>query len=252
MRSGLAATMVMAWLALGACRNSDVPGAGISDATAAGGGSAAGGGAAGGGGAAAGGGADGGGGAAAGGGGAGADGGLTWFTTCGDPVCRGGGEDAHREIPDVHPCTVERAGQPCSTRDQRCDPHGDCNEVLRCTDRDPKLQPGGCAISSRRFKTDINYLNARDRLRLADEIGQLRLARYKYRDDPRGRLHLGFVLEDAPTVPAADLPNERVDLYAYVSMVVAALQAQRDQLDAQSKELARLRAQIAKVSARAH
>jgi hypothetical protein len=228
--------MVVGWLGLVACRNSDVPGGGLSDAGA-GGGSAGGGGAAGGG--------------AAGGGAGGADAGLTWFTTCGDPVCRGAGEDAHREMPDVPPCTVQRAGQPCSTLGAQCDPRGDCNEALRCTDHDPKTQPGGCPISSRRFKTDISYLGSRDRLRLADEIGQLRLARYKYRDDPRGRLHLGFVLEDAPTVPAADLPHERVDLYAYVSMVVAAVQAQRDQLEVQRKELARLRAQVARLSAKA-
>jgi hypothetical protein len=175
---------------------------------------------------------------------AGGDGGLTWFTTCGDPVCRGAGEDAHREMPDVAPCTTQAAGQPCTTKDQLCDPRGQCNEALRCSDHDPKMQPGGCPISSRRFKTEIAYLTESERLQIAAEVAKLRLARYKYKDDPAGHPHLGFILEDAPGSPAADLQRERVDLYAYLSMVVAALQTQRQQLDLQNKELGLLRSEL--------
>jgi hypothetical protein len=186
----------------------------------------------------------GGGGGAGTGGVAGGDGGLTWFTTCGDPVCRGAGEDAHREMPDVAPCTTQVAGQPCTTKDQLCDPRGQCNEALRCSDHDPKMQPGGCPISSRRFKTEIAYLTESERLQIAAEVAKLRLARYKYKDDPAGHPHLGFILEDAPGSPAADLQRERVDLYAYLSMVVAALQTQRQQLDLQNKELGLLRGEL--------
>jgi hypothetical protein len=191
------------------------------------------------------GGASGGGGGAGGGGGISTgDAGLKWFTTCGDPVCPAPGFDAHRAMPDVAPCTTEQVGQPCATKDQVCDPHGDCNQALRCADHDPKTQTGGCPISSRRYKADITYLDAGERLRIADDLGKLRLARYKYKDDPQGRPHLGFILEDAPDVAAADLPHERVDLYGYLSMVVATLQTQREQLEAQAREIARLRKRL--------
>ena len=202
----------------------------------------------GGGGGHAGGGAGGGGHAGGGAGGtAGADGGLTWFTTCGDPVCRGDGEDAHRPMPDVAPCTTQAAGQPCTTKDELCDPRGSCNEALRCSDHDPKMQPGGCPISSRRFKTGIAYISERDRREISEEVNKLKLARYKYKDDPAGHGHLGFILEDSPGSPAADLQRERVDLYAYLSMVVAALQTQRQQLDLQQKELGLLRNELSRL-----
>jgi hypothetical protein len=184
--------------------------------------------------------------AASGSGGARTDAGLMWFTTCGDPVCHMG-PDAHRAMPDVAPCSTEQAGQPCTTKDQRCDPGGDCNETLRCTDHDPKMQPGGCPISSRRFKAEIVYLTEHDRLKIADDLARLRLARYKYRDDPANRPHLGFILEDAPNSPAADLDRERVDLYAYVSMVVAALQTQSQTLQAQQKEIEALRSELTRL-----
>ena len=189
----------------------------------------------------------GGGASGAGGGGASGDAGLTWFTTCGDPVCRGAGEDAGREIPDVAPCTTQQAGQPCSSKDQLCDPRGACHEALRCSDHDPKMQPGGCPISSRRFKADITYLGTRELARISEQVGQLRLARYRYKDDPAGHPHLGFILEDSPTSPAADPQRERVDLYAYLSMVVAALQTQNQKLEVQRKELDLLRRELVRL-----
>jgi hypothetical protein len=245
--AGIVASFVL--LGLGACSKETA--APTDGGTAGTGGAQAGGGAAGGtaglaGGGGAGGGVSGGGGAggAGTGGVAGGDGGLTWFTTCGDPVCRGAGEDAHRAMPDVAPCTTQAAGQPCTTKDELCDPRGQCNEALRCSDHDPKMQPGGCPISSRRFKTEIAYVSDGERLQISEEVAKLRLARYKYKDDPGGRPHLGFILEDAPDSPAADMQRERVDLYAYLSMVVATLQTQRQQLDSQKQELGLLRGEL--------
>jgi hypothetical protein len=182
------------------------------------------------------------------GGAGGADAGLSWFTTCGDPICRGA--DAHRDMPDVAPCTTQREGEPCTTKDQMCDPRGECNEALRCGDHDPKMQPGGCPISSRRFKSEIAYLGERERRQISDELLKLRLARYKYKDDPAAHPHLGFILEDAPGGAASDLERERVDLYAYLSMAVAALQTQHEQLLAQDKELKRLRARLDRLGPR--
>jgi hypothetical protein len=175
----------------------------------------------------------------------GADAGLTWFTTCGDPVCRGA--DAHREMPDVAPCTTQMAGRPCTVRDEFCDPRGECNEALRCSDHDPKMQPGGCPISSRRFKTEITYVKEQELRHIAEQVGKLRLAHYRYKDGPAGPPHLGFIIEDAPDSPAADLARERVDLYAYLSMTVAALQTQQQQLRDQARQLAQLRRRLQQV-----
>jgi hypothetical protein len=109
------------------------------------------------------------------------------------------------------------------------------------------MQRGGCPISSRRFKTEIAYVNERDRRQISDEVAKLRVARYKCTDDPTGHPHLGFILEDAPSTPAADVQRERVDLYAYLSMVVAALQTQREQLDSQRREIEVLRSELKRI-----
>jgi hypothetical protein len=169
---------------------------------------------------------------------------LAWYATCGDPVC--GPADAGRPT-GVDACTTERVGERCTTKDQQCDPGSGCGTLLRCTDRDPKLQPGGCPISSRRFKADIRYLTAEDRRAIADELAALKLARYHYTADPQSRPRLGFIIEDAPHSPAVELDRDQVDLYAYVSMVVAALQDERRAREAQATELERLRAEVAQL-----
>ena len=33
-----------------------------------------------------------------------------------------------------------------------------CNVLYVCAEKDPKMEPGGCPISRRQFKTEINYL----------------------------------------------------------------------------------------------
>src|SRR5262245_30862005 len=69
-------------------------------------------------------------------------GGLKWFTTCGDPLCRG-----HQDQPGVAACTAAMtAGAACSTMGAQCDPQNACNSLLLCSATDPKLHPGGCPI----------------------------------------------------------------------------------------------------------
>ena len=68
---------------------------------------------------------------------------------------------------------------------------------------------------------------------------QVRLATYNYKGqfgDPDVK-HLGFIIEDNPQSFAVDRGNDRVDLYGYLSMVVAAMQVQE-------KEIAELRRQL--------
>ncbi len=68
----------------------------------------------------------------------------------------------------------------------------------------------------------------------------MRLATYNYKaqvDDPNPK-HLGFIIEDNPrSSPAVDWSHYRVDLYGYLSMVVATMQVQE-------KEIADLRREL--------
>lgn len=164
--------------------------------------------------------------------------GLVWYTTCGDPICRT--DDAGAPPAGIPRCVTEKEGMACRGRDSVCDPGLGCGVQLRCTDRDPKTQPGGCPISRLAKKTDLRYLDDEDLARLEAEVRALRLARYRYRDAP-ARERLGFVIEDAPGSPAVDGPRDLIDLYAYTSVVAGALKRQMLRLDAQERELARLR-----------
>lgn len=164
---------------------------------------------------------------------------TTWYTTCGDPVCRGYGP------PSGAPrCAGQKPGDACAVEGLTCDPVDDCNRLLLCSSRDPKLS--GCPISSRRQKTDLRYLSAGDLDRYARELRGIRLATYRYRGVP-GPTRLGFVLEDEPPGAAAvDPERDMADLYGYTSLAVAALQAQAREIDALKGEVAELRRALAK------
>ena len=85
------------------------------------------------------------------------------------------------------------------------------------------------ATSSRRLKEEIAYVSASDLERLKEEIVKIRLATFRYKEGDKAR-HLGFIIEDSPGIPASDVARSRVDLYAYTSMAVAALQVQAKQI----------------------
>jgi hypothetical protein len=172
--------------------------------------------------------------------------GLRWYATCGYPIC--GPADAGAPS-GVSACTTEKAGASCNSADTMCDPGTGCGVMLRCTDRDPRTQPGGCPISRRTFKRDIHYLDGEDLARLEAQIRAIPLARYRYKDAP-SRDRIGFMLEDVSGIPAADEPRDMVDLYSYVSMLVAAVQQQGARLDRQTREIERLRLELARVTRR--
>jgi hypothetical protein len=156
-----------------------------------------------------------------------------WFFTCGDPVCAG-----YRPPPGVPRCGSESPGSACPVEGARCDPADSCNRLLVCATRDPRL--AGCPISSRRFKRDVQYLTDTEREDCARQVGTIRLARYRYQgsDEPR----LGFVLEDDPPAAAVDRGRDRVDLYGYSSLAVAALQVHQRRIEALEREVQELRA----------
>jgi hypothetical protein len=98
-----------------------------------------------------------------------------------------------------------------------------------------------CPVSRAKYKTDIRYLSAAEREHLADDVNDIPLVRYRYKDAPE-REHLGFIIEDVEPSPGIDSPNDRVDLYGYTSMAVAALQEQHREIEALRRELGELRA----------
>jgi hypothetical protein len=179
-------------------------------------------------------------------GGAGGEGsGLTWYTTCGDPVCGGGGAGGVGPGGEP-PCSGSQTeGAACSTENETCWPGGGCGVLLVCAKADPKTQPGGCPISRARYKKDIAYLPESDLRRVHDDLMAMRMATWRYTSEPAAaREHLGFIIDDNPASPAVAASGDQVDLYGYTSMAVAAAQVQDKRLDALERELRALREEV--------
>lgn len=164
---------------------------------------------------------------------------LQWYTTCGDPVCMG-----YTPPDGVPPCTAEQLeGNPCEVEGTTCDPMSDCNALLVCATKDPKMQDGGCPISRAKFKTDIEYLAPADLERHAADLRSLKLATYRYRQAPTDAPpRLGIILEDNEQGIWVDARHDRVDLYGYASLAVATLQVQQRQIETLQAEVTRLSA----------
>ncbi len=158
---------------------------------------------------------------------------LSWYETCGAPVCRATPVDD----PNVPNCTTEKAGAACSTQSATCDLVNPCGTKLSCTNQDPtKL---GCPRSRARYKRDIAYLDDARRERIYRDLLSIPLASYDYKDDPNAAPQLGFIMEDIEPSPA--VRGDRVNLYGYLSMTVAALQVQAKEIEALRAEVRSLR-----------
>ena len=167
----------------------------------------------------------------------------SWFYTCGDPVCGG-----HRDQ-GVPPCgSGETPGAACSPEGTRCDPGDSCDRLLVCASSDP-VQRGGCPISRRQAKERIRYLGEDDLRRLHDELMRFRLATFQYRENA-SRTQLGFIIDDVEPSFSVDPVRDMVDLYAYTSMAVAALQTQAREIEALRSEVEALRRELKKRPAR--
>jgi hypothetical protein len=165
---------------------------------------------------------------------------LQWYATCGDPVC---GPDGHRET-DLPPCDGIALGDSCDDAARSCDPVDPCNVHWVCAASDPRQTEFGCPISRQAFKQQIDYLDDTERAVVAQDILGVRIATWQYRAAPE-RTHLGFILEDEPGSPAVHDARDQVDLYAYSTMILAAVQQQQAQIAALQAEVERLRAREA-------
>jgi len=167
--------------------------------------------------------------------------------TCGDPVCRG-----WTPHPGVPGCGAFVEGDACPTRalGRTCDPQNACNQLLECR---RARDPGPCPISRAAFKHDIDYLEPAEGAAVANDLLQMKLARWQYNGEaPDSKAHLGFIIDDVPGSPAVAADGDHVDLYGYTSMTVAAVQAQQAQLQAQQAQIAALQAELAAIRAELH
>jgi hypothetical protein len=87
-----------------------------------------------------------------------------------------------------------------------------------------------CPESSRTVKTDVSYVDDAARAQLAQQALDLHLATYVYKDPAKNGVgpQLGYILEDAPD--AVFSGKEHVNLYAYTSAVLAAVQEQQAEI----------------------
>jgi hypothetical protein len=127
-----------------------------------------------------------------------------------------------------------------------------CKKGQTCCEGMPFPQPTcidgmQCPISQRQHKKDIAYLSETDRQRLNDELMSFRLATYRYKSEGAAdREHLGFIIDDVAPSAAVLQSGERVDMYGYQTMAVAALQTQAIEMAKVRRELDELRASCSK------
>ena len=163
---------------------------------------------------------------------------LQWWATCPDPAC-----SSHRDA-GIPACTTEAAHAPCSQLGAQCDPGDRCNSHLVCSDQDPTPSVG-CPISRMSEKTDIRFLSSEDLATYRDQVLALPLATFRYREGgPGSRLHLGFMIDGHESLVCVDPGRDRVDLYGYASMAVAALQVQAREIEQLRKQVAALQARV--------
>lgn len=175
------------------------------------------------------------------------DGSLCECTNCTHyPIERCEGEVTWRcEAPATEagcPAGRPRLGAVCSSDGLKCSYGCESGQSRECTAGTWRSysSPGGCPVSTRAAKTDIHYLANHEVDALAEEAASLRLTSWRYTgklDD--GRVHVGYILEDAPAAPSSNMSRREVDLYAFASMTLALAQKQQREIDELKRQLAR-------------
>ena len=168
---------------------------------------------------------------------------LQWFVSCGTPVCW----ENQPNPTDVPLCKPDQlTGNPCSVDGQRCIPKKPlgCGRTMICLASAPTV----CPISQRKHKTGITYLSESEKSQLYSEVKTIKLATYHYKNAPkRSPKRLGFIIEDLSKTAsnvAVNSKRDRVDLYGYTSMTVAALQVQAKKIEKLERQIEALQKQI--------
>ena len=174
---------------------------------------------------------------------------LQWYTTCGDPVCMDPPDGGAMPPAGVAPCTNEMVGGACTTAGTTCWPSDStCGQLLVCATSDPMNNPGGCPVSRVKHKKGIQYLSESEVASIADEATTMRLSSWQYKAEGESmRRHVGFLIDDMPESIAVADSGERVDLYGYTSMAIAAVQVQDKRLQLLERELASMRAEMVRL-----
>lgn len=159
------------------------------------------------------------------------DAGTTW-------VCLNRVDSCSTPRPSVgSPCTAQQEGQTCGL----ADPTECGQEQLSCEKGTWKLRAVNCPISTATAKKGIHYLDDGEVDSLKAATLSTKLATYRYKEGDESP-HLGFIIEDQPPgSPAVTESRRHVDLYGYVSMTVATLQAQQRELAALREEVRTLK-----------
>lgn len=141
-------------------------------------------------------------------------------------------------------CETSFKGKECGKN--VCGPNQTCCEGVPLPE--PTCMNGGaCPISRAKYKKDIAYLSEADKRQLSDDLMRIPLATYRYKSEgDADRTHLGFIIEDVAPSPAVLANGERVDLYGYASMSVAAAQIQAKEIAELRKEVDALKAELAR------
>jgi hypothetical protein len=166
--------------------------------------------------------------------------GTVWWHTCGLPACSVDGSVPSSGLP---PCSPQLTGSACATTGDQCDPQLGCGVYLVCSTSDPTKQYPGCPVSRLRYKKDIHYLSREELRGYARDLLALPLADFRYRSGDE-RMRLGFMIDGHESLACVD--GDHVDLYSYASMAVAALQVQEADIAELRRQVASLRAEMAK------
>ena len=143
--------------------------------------------------------------------------------------------------------TRPRIGTACTAGDTCAfEVAGECGQSrMECRAGVWQMANTACPVSTAAAKENIAYVSDSDAEHLRDALMKLPLATYRYKNSD-GAPHLGFIIEDTPLQSPAVLPSrDRVDLYGYVTMAVAALQRQEKDIAALKAEVLRLSQQNA-------
>jgi hypothetical protein len=167
-------------------------------------------------------------------GGSGGSGSLHWVASCGSPSCMANA--GAYDDPSIPNCTTQTLGAPCTTAGDRCDGVLGCGATYLCATSTPTM----CPISRARFKRDIAYLDEQQLQQYHDELVSVPLATYRYKDAPQVP-QLGFVIDDIE--PSVAVSGDHVNMYGYLSMAVAAIKVQQQQIEALQQQIEALRAE---------